>query len=112
MAHRTSRTRRVAAPGLHDELGTGAELVVTAPTTEGDPVVTFSRVGPGIDGLEILTNASGDRFGGGTSTQLCPGTVTVTGPLGCTEQPPVADGDAAMAEPVATGQIDDARGGR
>ncbi len=80
---------------LDDAFGTGAELVVTAPTTEGDPVVTYYRVGPGIDGLEILTDASGDRYGGGASTPLCPGTVTVTKPLGCTEQPPVADGDGA-----------------
>ncbi len=75
---------------LDDAFATGAELVATAPTTEGDPIVTSSRVGPGIDGLEILTDASVDRYGADrSSTQLCPGTVTVTAPSAARSSPPL-----------------------
>ncbi|GEL93458.1 hypothetical protein [Cellulomonas composti] len=66
--------------------GTGATLVVTFPTTEGDPIVTTYRVGPDVDGLEITTDATQDRFGGpdaGISTETCPDTVTAAEPLGC-----------------------------
>lgn len=65
---------------------TGAELVVTAPTAEGDPITTYYRVGPAIDGLEIVIDGSADTFGTGEWThQLCPGTVDVREPAGCVE---------------------------
>ena len=35
---------------LDEAAATGAELVVTMPTTEGDPIVSYYRVGPQIDG--------------------------------------------------------------
>ncbi|WP_315095659.1 hypothetical protein [uncultured Cellulomonas sp.] len=70
------------AAALHD----GAELVVTGPTTEGDPITTYYRVGPDIDGLELFRDATADRFGAeGWSHQLCPGTATAATPLDCTE---------------------------
>ncbi|WP_456826845.1 hypothetical protein [Cellulomonas sp. P5_E12] len=66
----------------------GAELVVTSPTTEGDPITTYFRVGPGIDGLEVFTDSSQDAFGGdgpAWTHQVCPDTVTSADPLGCAE---------------------------
>ncbi|MBC7723724.1 MAG: hypothetical protein H7146_03105 [Burkholderiaceae bacterium] len=57
----------------------GAELIVTTSTTEGDPIRRFYRVGPQIDGVEVIVDNSGDRFGsGGWTTNSCPGAVTVT----------------------------------
>ena len=65
---------------------TGAELVVEMPTTEGDLVVTYYRVGPSIDGLEVFRDATRDSFGPGTwSHELCPETTAVSEPLGCGE---------------------------
>lgn len=46
-------------------LGAGGELAVVRPTTEGDPIVTFYRVGPGIRGATVFTDMSHDRYGGG-----------------------------------------------
>ncbi|MBZ2196511.1 hypothetical protein [Occultella gossypii] len=46
--------------------GPGAEVAVQGPTTEGDPIVTYYRVGAGIDGVEIFTDATQDRYGSGT----------------------------------------------
>ncbi|NTW40283.1 MAG: hypothetical protein HGA44_10425 [Cellulomonadaceae bacterium] len=67
--------------------GSGAELTVSMPTVEGDQIVTYYRVGRGIDGLEVYVDASADRFAGpdarGWVHQLCPGTVKVAEPLGC-----------------------------
>lgn len=66
---------------LAEHLDTGAELVETMPTIEGDPVITYYRVGPEIDGLEYFTDASFDKFGSGEwthgSCSLEPGSVTV-----------------------------------
>ncbi|ROS31453.1 hypothetical protein [Cellulomonas sp. PhB150] len=51
---------------------TGAELVVSRPTTEGDPIVTYYRAGPGITGVEVLTDTTADAFGPRTWThELC-----------------------------------------
>jgi len=64
----------------------GAELVVEMPTTEGDPILTYYRVGPGIDGLELFSDTTQDSFGPRTwSHEVCPDTVTVSEPLGCEE---------------------------
>ena len=60
----------------------GAELGVVQPTTEGDPIVTFYRVGPGIRGIEIWDDASRDPFGGGWHRAECD-TVSVFSPEGC-----------------------------
>jgi len=55
------------------------------PTTEGDLIVYY-RVGPAIDGLEVFRDATHDKFGQQAwSHELCPGTITVTEPLGCQE---------------------------
>jgi hypothetical protein len=70
---------------LENGLVEGAELVVEAPTTEGDPITTYYRVGPSIDGMEIFTDGTADTFGPGTWThQLCPDTEDPREPLGCT----------------------------
>lgn len=63
---------------------TGAELVVTTPTTEGDPMRAYYRVGPGVDGLEIYRDTTADTYGsGGWSFTRCPGTVRVVEPTSC-----------------------------
>jgi hypothetical protein len=63
----------------------GAELAVVQPTIEGDPIVTFYRVGPGIDGMEIWDDATRDTFGGGWHRAVC-STVSVFTPDGCENQ--------------------------
>jgi len=51
----------------------GAELVVTAPTTEGDPIRTHYRRLPGQPGLEVLVDSTDDRYGSSTwEHQTCP----------------------------------------
>ncbi|BDZ41632.1 hypothetical protein GCM10025865_09310 [Paraoerskovia sediminicola] len=78
-----------------DEAGTaGAELTVTSPTTEGDPITTYFRVGPGIDGMEMWVDATQDAYGSGEwELWRCPETVTAVDPLGC----------EPAAEPIAAG---------
>lgn len=50
----------------------GAELVEVRPTIEGDPVISYYRVGPGIAGVEIYYDASFDAYGSGEwSRTLC-----------------------------------------
>ncbi|MCR2811068.1 hypothetical protein [Microbacterium sp. zg.B185] len=52
----------------------GAELVVTAPTVEGDPVTTYFRALPG-GGIEMFVDLSEDMFAGERSSWLhvsCP----------------------------------------
>lgn len=64
----------------------GAELVVTALSTEGDPLTTYYRVGPGIDGLELFVDSTQDEWGvQGWIHQVCPDTVTAAEPLGCAD---------------------------
>ena len=41
----------------------GAELEVSRPTVEGDTVVTYYRMAPSIDGVELFVDATDDRFG-------------------------------------------------
>lgn len=64
---------------------TGAELVVLAPTTEGDPIVTYYRVGPGIDGMEYFIDSTLDQYGFGWAQLRCPGTTTLREPQACEE---------------------------
>ncbi|WP_205708572.1 hypothetical protein [Kineococcus siccus] len=40
----------------------GAEVVVTSPTIEGDPIKTYFRALPG-GGLEVFTDSTADSFG-------------------------------------------------
>ena len=61
-----------AAACLESSFTSGAELVVSGPTTEGDPYITYYRVGPDIEGIEIFIDSTRDRFGFGWAHQLCP----------------------------------------
>jgi hypothetical protein len=77
---------RVAAEALACLTAGGAELAVTRPTTEGDPVASWFRARPGVPGLEVFVDGSRDRFGTGDWLRLdCPG-ATAPDDLGdCTE---------------------------
>lgn len=71
---------------LDDAAATGAELVVTIPTTEGDPVVHYYRVGPQVDGVEIFVDATRDAFGSREWAHLlCPGATSAASPGECRE---------------------------
>ncbi|WP_127475457.1 DUF4362 domain-containing protein [Microbacterium sulfonylureivorans] len=48
----------------------GAELTVTAPTVEGDPIVTYYRALPG-GGVEVFTDMTQDAYGGGWGYDFC-----------------------------------------
>jgi hypothetical protein len=63
----------------------GAELAVGRPTTEGDAYVSFYRVGPGIDGIEIWEDGTRDAFGGGWHLGTCRD-VSVLAPGRCAYQ--------------------------
>lgn len=63
--------------------GSGAELTVVQPTTEGDPIVTFYRVGPNIRGMDVITDSTLDTFGFGWLVQHCVDTVDAREPIGC-----------------------------
>jgi hypothetical protein len=66
--------------------GSGAELKVTYPTTEGDPTVTYYRSVPGTPGLELFTDASRDAYGEGTWTRaVCPDATSATDLGDCDE---------------------------
>ena len=69
---------------LNNGFDSGAEMVMIQPTTEGDPVVTYYRVGPGIDGVDIYTDMTADRFGSGWHIQHCT-TTNVNELSGCVE---------------------------
>lgn len=65
---------------------TGAELAVTTPTVEGDPITSYYRVGPGIEGLEVYVDGTKDRFGDPQhpwTYTSCPQTVDASEPAGC-----------------------------
>ncbi|MGN7704195.1 hypothetical protein [Cellulosimicrobium sp. 22601] len=65
---------------------TGAELVVTMPTTEGDPIVSYYRVGPRIDGVEIFVDATRDAYGPREWAHLlCPDATSAAAPGTCQE---------------------------
>ena len=55
----------------------GAELALTRPTTEGDPVTEYFRVLPA-GGWEIYTDMTRDAFGGGWWLAVCPDAVSMT----------------------------------
>ncbi|MDM7832101.1 hypothetical protein [Cellulomonas edaphi] len=40
------------------------ELVVIRPTVEGDPILTYYRASPGVDGIEVMSDNTADRFRG------------------------------------------------
>lgn len=62
-----------------------AELAVIAPTTEGDPIVTFYRTAPGKQGFEMFVNGTFDRYGAGEWAHLtCPG-ADISTPSGCVD---------------------------
>ncbi|MGY1730926.1 hypothetical protein ACI798_05345 [Geodermatophilus sp. SYSU D01045] len=64
---------RVAADALACLAAGEAELEVTRPTTEGDPVTSWYRARPGLPGLEVFVDGSRDRFGTGDWLRLdCP----------------------------------------
>lgn len=57
---------------LAEHVEDGAELVEVVPTTEGDPIISYFRVGPEIDGIEIFFDSSFDKFGSGEwEHQVC-----------------------------------------
>lgn len=43
--------------------GVGAEFALAQPTSEGDYIVTFYRVGPAISGVDVFVDATRDQFG-------------------------------------------------
>ena len=60
-----------------DEAGAeGAELAVTRPTTEGDPVTEYYRVIPG-GGWEAYLDGSMDRYGGQWWYTDCPDATSI-----------------------------------
>ncbi|SFT40403.1 hypothetical protein SAMN05660657_00560 [Geodermatophilus amargosae] len=66
--------------------GDGAELAVTRPTTEGDPITSWYRARPGVPGLEVFVDGSRDRFGTGDWLRLeCPGAASPDDLGDCTE---------------------------
>jgi hypothetical protein len=68
-----------------DAMATGAELAVLQPTIEGDPLVSYYRVGPGINGIEIFTDGTLDTFGGGWWHQQCADAQDIIAPKECRE---------------------------
>lgn len=55
----------------------GAELAVTRPSTEGDPITQYYRVLPG-GGWEIYTDMTQDRYGEGWWLDECPDALSMT----------------------------------
>jgi len=74
---------------LDAAFGSGAELAVTTPTTEGDPMVTYYRVGLGIEGMELFSDSTADEYAAPADRRwshwLCPETVSAPDPEGCLE---------------------------
>ena len=65
----------------------GAELIVVAPTTEGDPITSYYRALPG-GGMEIFYDLTEDRFGAANWTLVtCPDAVAYYDMGDCTEEP-------------------------
>ncbi|MHC2997965.1 hypothetical protein [Microbacterium sp. HJ5] len=54
----------------------GAELVVTMPTVEGDPITTYYRALPG-GGIETFSDMTQDSFGGGWGHEVCEAATTI-----------------------------------
>lgn len=55
---------------LAEHLETGAELVEVQPTIEGDPIMSYYRVGPEIDGMEYFNDPTFDKFGADEWTHM------------------------------------------
>lgn len=65
--------------------GNGAELAVSRPTTEGDTIVSYFRLGPGIEGMDVFVDGTADSFGPGTWTyQHCRSAVSISEVGTCT----------------------------
>lgn len=73
---------------MNEAFDSGAELAFVRPTTEGDPVVIFYRVGPGVEGLDIFEDATLDSYGGRWWISHCPDTLDVRNPKGCEYEQP------------------------
>lgn len=64
---------------MDDAHTTGAELRVSSSTTEGDTIVSYFRVGPHIDGIDLFIDGTADSFGPGTwSHQRCRGDAAIS----------------------------------
>ncbi len=63
----------------------GAELLVTAPTDEGDPIAMYYRALPG-GGIEVFADMTQDAFGIGWSHAMCPQATSVVDLGECTEE--------------------------
>lgn len=62
----------------------GADLAVASPTPEGDLIITFYRVGPNIDGIQVFADAIRDNFGSQTWTErMCHPAQFAFPPDGC-----------------------------
>ncbi|WP_137845589.1 hypothetical protein [Microbacterium sp. 2FI] len=67
------------------EAGVDGVLKVTAPTTEGDPIITtYSRRSDGA--IEVQMDMTQDPYGGGTAFLVCPDAVSVVELGDCEEQ--------------------------
>ncbi|MFE5410308.1 hypothetical protein [Microbacterium sp. NPDC056569] len=62
---------------LEEATSAGAELAVTRPTVEGDPVTEYYRVLPG-GGWEIYTDMTRDAYGEGWWLNDCPDALSMT----------------------------------
>lgn len=68
---------------MNAAFGGGGELAVLQPTVEGDPIVTFYRVGPDIRGMDLIIDSTLDTFGFGWLVQHCVDSVDAREPAGC-----------------------------
>ena len=71
---------------LEEATEDGAELAVTRPTTEGDPVTEYYRVLPG-GGWEAYLDGSMDRYGGQWWYTDCPDAKVIEDLATCTGKP-------------------------
>ncbi|MEV4688064.1 hypothetical protein [Microbacterium sp. LWH3-1.2] len=64
---------------LEEATTAGAELAVTRPTVEGDPIAEYYRVLPGGGGgWEIYTDMTQDRYGEGWWLNECPDALSMS----------------------------------
>lgn len=76
-----------AADCLFAGADSGAELRVRSPTTEGDPIYTYYRRLPGEAGLDLMSDATRDRYGGdGWQWVTCPDATSPSDIGECTTQ--------------------------
>lgn len=62
----------------------GAEFVVASPTTEGDTIRYYFRMGPTISGMEIFIDSTEDKWGTGKwDRRVCTGDDLTTIVAGC-----------------------------